>query len=672
MPDVQREIEALREEIRRHDILYYVHARPEITDAEYDLLFRRLVDLESAHPHLVTADSPTQRVGAAPADGFASVPHAIPMLSLANAFGVDEIHAFDRRVRQALSGETVTYVAEPKLDGLSVELVYEDGVLVRGSTRGDGTTGEDVTANLRTIRGVPLRLRSEGARPGLLEVRGEVYVERAALLELNEERRQAGLEPFANPRNLAAGSLRQLDPEVTAGRPLRFFAYDQGRVEGLGIASQQELLTVLPELGIPVNPRYAVCAGIEDAITFYEALLANREELSYEADGVVIKVDAFSAREELGQVSRSPRWAIAAKFPAEQGVTRLEDIVVHVGRTGALTPTAVLEPVRVRGVEIRSASLHNEDEIARKDLRIGDTVIIQRAGDVIPQVMGPIPERRDGTERRFVMPDRCPSCGHRVVREEGAVARRCVNLSCPARLKESVWHFVSRGGLDVDGLGVKLIEQLVDRDLVRRVSDIFALDEETLVGLERMGTRSAANLLAALEHSKAVSLPRLLFALGIPEVGEHAARSLAAAFGDLERISKASREELEAIPDIGPRTAEGIRSFFADSSNRELIDALRGAGVIPEPISADVADARFEGMRFVLTGALTGMTRDEAKERIVALGGQVTADVSAKTSYVVVGERAGSKRERAVELGVPTLSESEFLALLEGDERDAS
>jgi DNA ligase (NAD+) len=523
-----------------------------------------------------------------------------------------------------------------------------------------------VTANLRTIRGIPLRLRTAGAAPDLLEVRGEVYVEREAFLELNADRQRTGLEPFANPRNLAAGSLRQLDPAITARRPLRFFAYDVGRLLGIGLASQQALLATLPELGIPVNPRFAVCQGIEDAIAFYEALLAEREQLPYEADGVVVKVDDFEARERIGQVSRSPRWAIAAKFPAEQGVTILRDIVVHVGRTGALTPTAVLDPVRVGGVEIRSASLHNEDEIERKDLLIGDTVVVQRAGDVIPQIVRSLPERRDGAGRRFTMPDRCPACGNPVVREEGEVTRRCVNLSCPARLKESIWHFVSRGGLDVDGLGGKLIEQLVDRGLVRRVSDIFALDAETLVSLDRMGERSTANLLTSLERSKRVSLPRLLYALGIPDVGEHAARSLAQAFGAVEQLASASRDALEAIPDIGPRTAEGILGFFSDPSNRELIDSLRDAGVAVDAAPSGSSDTRLAGLRFVLTGTLTQMTRDEAKDRIRTLGGDVASSVSGKTSYVVVGENPGSKREKAVELGVPTLSEEEFLALLEG------
>jgi len=662
---VNEEIEELRDRIRQHDVAYYVHNRPTITDAQYDRLFRRLTELEAEHPELVTPDSPTQRVGAPPAEGFGTVRHSLPMLSLANAFDLEELRAFDRRVTQSLGVPAVTYVAEPKLDGLSVELVYERGEFVRGSTRGDGEAGEDVTGNLRTVRGIPLRLAVD-APPSLLEVRGEVYVEMAAFDRLNAARTREGLEPFANPRNFAAGSLRQLDPGVTASRPLRFFAYDLGRAEGIEIDSQRRLLAYLPRVGIPANPLHEVCHGIEPAIAFFDQLLAQRENLPYEADGVVVKVDDLAARGRLGQVSRSPRWAIAAKFPAQSGITVLRDIIVQVGRTGTLTPVAILAPVRVRGVEIRHATLHNEDEIARKDLRIGDRVTVQRAGDVIPQVVGPLTARRDGSERRFVMPDLCPACGHPVYREEGAVARRCVNLSCPARLKESIRHFVSRGGLDVDGFGIKLIDQLVERGLVTRVSAIFGLDAETLSGLERMGPTSAANLLAALERSKSVSLSRLLFALGIPEVGEHAARTLAAAFETLEQLANASQEALEAVHDIGPRTADGIRAFFGDAGNRNLLAELEAAGLRITSPRPDAMGASLRGLRIVLTGTLDCMTRSEAKARIAALGGEVPSTLSRRTSFVVVGENPGSKVQRAHDLGVPTLSEAQFLSLLEG------
>ncbi|RLE36755.1 DNA ligase (NAD(+)) LigA, partial [Candidatus Acetothermia bacterium] len=459
--DVRAEIEELREKIRYHNYLYYVLDRPEITDAEYDALFRRLQELEAQHPELITPDSPTQRVGAPPAEGFATVTHAVPMRSLANAFSADELREFDQRVRKILGVDTVTYVAEPKLDGLSVELVYRDGLFVQGSTRGDGVTGEDVTANLRTIRSVPLRLRPlDGRVPPLIEVRGEVYIDKADFVRLNKEREAQGLPLFANPRNLAAGSLRQLDPKVTASRPLKIFCYDIGRVEGIEIRTQEELLQTLPKLGIRTNPLYQVCHGIKEAIEFYERMREMREELPYEADGIVVKVNDFASRQILGELARSPRWAIAGKFPAAQGITKVKDIIVQVGRTGVLTPVAILEPVRVRGVEISRATLHNEDEVKRKDVRIGDTVIVQRAGDVIPEVVRPLPERRTGTEREFRMPDRCPVCGSKVVRVPGEVAHRCPNISCPARIKESILHFVSKGGFDIDGIGAKLVDQL--------------------------------------------------------------------------------------------------------------------------------------------------------------------------------------------------------------------
>jgi DNA ligase (NAD+) len=663
--DVRSEIGRLREEIERHNYLYHVLDRPEISDSEYDLLFRRLVKLEAAHPELVTPDSPTQRVGATPAEGFATAVHAVPMMSLANAFSVEEVHDFDRRVKKLLGRDDVAYVAEPKLDGLSVELVYRDGLFVQGSTRGDGVNGEDVTANLRTIRSVPLRLRRPGGRaPALLEVRGEVYIDKEDLLRLNREREEEGLLPFANPRNLAAGSLRQLDPRITGARPLRIFCYDVGRVDGVRIETQVELLETLVELGIRVNPLYALCQGIEEAIAFYERLAEERETLPYEADGVVLKVDDFAARRVLGEISRSPRWAVAAKFPAEQGTTRLKEILVQVGRTGTLTPVAILEPVRVRGVEISRATLHNEDEVKRKDIRAGDIVLVQRAGDVIPEVVRPLVERRSGAERPFVMPTACPVCGGPIVRLEGEVAHRCLNLSCPARIKESILHFVSKGGLDVEGFGPRLVDQLVERGIVRRLDDLFRLDRESLLGLERMGEKSAGNLLTALAKSKSVSLPKFLFALGIPEVGEHTAELLAAAFPELRRLIDASEEELVAIPEIGPRTAEAIRDFFANPENRSLINELITAGVVPRAGPRGGSTA-LEGRRLVFTGTLSTMTREEAGERVKRLSGTVSSSVSGRTDYVVVGENPGSKAGEARALGVRTLTEDEFLALLE-------
>jgi DNA ligase (NAD+) len=524
--------------------------------------------------------------------------------------------------------------------------------------------GEDVTLNLRTIRSIPLRLRPlAGAVPTLLEVRGEVYIDKEDLASLNQKRKEEGLSPFANPRNLAAGSLRQLDPRVTGTRPLKIFCYDIGRAEGIRIETQEDLLKTLPKLGIRTNPLYRLCHGIEEAIAFYEDLREERESLPYEADGVVIKVNDFAARRIVGEVTRSPRWAIAGKFPAEQGITRVKDIIVQVGRTGVLTPVAVLEPVRVRGVEISHATLHNEDEVKRKDIRIGDTVIVERAGDVIPQVVGPLPERRTGAERPFVMPPTCPVCGSAVVRLEGEVAHRCVNISCPARIKESILHFVSKGGFDIDGFGAKLVDQLVDKGLVRRISEIFHLDRETLIGLERMGEKSAENLLTAIEESKSIPLSKFLFALGIPEVGEHTADLLAAAFPSLKDLIAAKEEDLLALPEVGPRTAEGIVDFFSNPSNKEMIAELLAAGV---DLRGQVAptSAALAGKRFVLTGTLSTMTRGEAGAQIKKRGGTVSSSVSARTDYVVVGENPGSKAQKARELNITTLTEDEFLSLL--------
>ncbi|MBN1859643.1 NAD-dependent DNA ligase LigA [Candidatus Bipolaricaulota bacterium] len=666
--EASREIESLRGEIRRHNVLYHVYDAPEIPDSEYDRLFQRLLALEAAHPELVTPDSPSQRVGAAPSAGFESVEHGVPMLSLSNAFDVESLLAFDRRVRSLVESDRVLYVAEPKLDGLSVELVYEDGALVRGATRGDGIHGEDVTANLRTVRGIPLRLQPVGgAVPSLLEVRGEVYVETAALEKLNEERLRLGLELFANPRNLAAGSLRQLDPTVTATRPLRIFCYDLGRTQGLEIKTQSELLDRLPTLGIPVNSLYQRCDGIEEAIAFYERLREMRDELPYEADGVVIKIESFSLRHRAGQISRSPRWAIAAKFPAEQGITILRDIAVQVGRTGTLTPVAVLDPVRVRGVEISSATLHNEDEIRRKDLRIGDTVVVQRAGDVIPQIVAAMVDRRTGSEREFAMPIRCPVCGSPTVRHEEQAAQRCVNVSCPARIKQSLLHFVSKGGLDVEGIGPKLIDQVVDNGLVTRADDLFRLSVGQWAAQERMGTKSAQNIVDALEKAKKTTLDRFLFALGIPEVGASSSRLLAGAFQFLDGVIAADRDALLAVPDIGPATADGILDFFGSDANRQLVDGLLAAGVTPGN-AEDKALHRSEalaGLTFVLTGTLSTMSRDEAAEKIREQGGAVASSVSRKTNFVVVGENPGSKASKATGLGIPTIDEAEFSRVLE-------
>jgi len=662
-------IRRLREAIHRHNFLYFVRDAPEISDAEYDALLRRLRDLEAEHPESITPDSPTQRIGAQPSDAFSPVRHSEPMLSLSNAFSVGELREYDRRIRGLLDVDVIRYIAEPKLDGLSVELVYEDGLFVRGSTRGDGRTGEDVTANLKTIRSIPLRLREEEqSAPALLEVRGEVYIEKSDLARLNREREASGLEPFANPRNLASGSLRQLDPQVTARRPLKVYCYDVGHIEGTRIDSQQELLTILPRLGLRVNPLYEPCDGIDEAIRFYERIETEREDLPYEADGVVLKIDRFDLRRAAGQVSRSPRWAIAAKFPAEQQVTRLLDIGVSVGRTGVLTPVATLEPVRIRGVEITSATLHNEDEIRSKDIRIGDLVVVQRAGDVIPQVVRSLADQRTGEERTFTMPKACPVCGSPVVRLEGEVAHRCMNASCPARLKQSLLHFVSKGALDVDGFGPKLVDQLVERGLVRGIADLLRLDRGQLIELDRMGPKSAENLLAGIDAAMSIGLPRFLYALGIPGVGDHTAQIVADAFGTLDAVAAADREGLAALHEIGPQTAEAIVEYFATKRNREMIGDLLAAGLsVSETEPASATSGPLDGRRFVFTGSLEAMSRDQAADRVRRLGGAVGSSVSRTTDYVVVGENPGSKADEARRLGVETLTEEEFLNLLQDD-----
>ena len=661
--EIQERVEKLREEIRRYDYYYYVLNQPLISDAEYDKLFRELLELERQYPELVTPDSPTQRVGAPPAEEFAPVEHAIPMLSLANCFDDEELEEWDDRVRRMLGGEPVEYVCEPKLDGLSVELVYVDGVFTVGSTRGDGRVGEDVTRNLRTIKQVPLRLFPlNGKVPKLLEARGEVYMEKEAFRRLNEERERAGEPLFANPRNAAAGSLRQLDPNVTASRPLKIFFYAMGRAEGIEIRSQVELLTTFPKLGLPVNPLWKLCKTLDEVKAFYRELLAMRHELPYEADGMVVKVNDFAQREILGEVSRAPRWAIAYKFPAEEATTRVLDIVVQVGRTGALTPVAILEPVEVSGATVSRATLHNEDEIRRKDIRIGDWVIVRRAGEVIPEVVKSIPERRTGAEKEFKMPERCPACGGPVVRPPGEVAYRCENLSCPARIKESIRHFASRRAMDIEGLGEKLVDKLVETGLVRKLSDIYRLKKEDLVNLERMGEKSAQNLLEQIERSKNAGLARLIFALGIRYVGEHLAEVLAEHFPSLEALSNATYEELIQIPEIGPRIAQSIVDFFRNEENRKLIQELKELGVKTE--AEKPKEGPLSGKTFVFTGALSAFTREEARRLVESLGGRVASSVSRKVDYVVVGTDPGEKLRKAQELGITILTEEEFRKLV--------
>jgi DNA ligase (NAD+) len=666
---VSERIRTLRAEIERHNRQYYVLDAPLISDAEFDLLFRELQALEAEHPQLLSSDSPTQRVGAAPLSEFATVAHATPMLSLNNAFADAEVAAFDRRVRDGLAaiGE-VDYAAEPKFDGLAISLNYEQGVLVRGATRGDGTTGEDVTANLRTVRSIPLHLQGSGW-PAVLEVRGEVLMWRSDFERMNARQREHGEKEFVNPRNAAAGSLRQLDPRITARRPLRFFAYGVGAGAATGLpATHSVLLDRLAEWGFPVAQERRRVTGLAGLIAYYVEMARRRETLPYAIDGVVYKVDDLAAQERLGFVSRAPRFAIAHKFPAEEAVTELLDISIQVGRTGALTPVARLAPVFVGGVTVTNATLHNEDEVLRKDLCIGDTVVVRRAGDVIPEVVRVLPERRPAAGRRFVMPQTCPVCGSQVVRNpDEAVARCSGGLYCPAQRKQALLHFASRRALDIEGLGDKLVEQLVDSDIVRTPADLYRLGLLALANLERMAEKSAGNLLASIERSKQTTLARFIYALGIRNVGEATARDLARHFGSLDRLLAADEGQLLQVPDVGPIVAQCLRQFFDEPHNLEVIEQLRAAGVAwhdGEPSAQTVSAVA--GKVFVLTGTLPSLTRDAAKAMLEAAGGKVTGSVSKKTDFVVAGAEAGSKLEKARLLGVKVIDEEQLLAILAG------
>jgi DNA ligase (NAD+) len=664
--EARRRIEELRREIEYHNYRYYVLDAPVISDAEFDRLVAELVALEQAFPEFITPNSPTQRVGGAPREGFATVRHRLPMLSLANAFEPGELRDFDRRVRAALPGEQVAYVVEPKIDGLAVSLTYENGEFVQGATRGDGETGEDITPNLRTVRSLPLRLLKDA--PPLVEVRGEAYMPKEAFAQLNERREEAGEPPFANPRNAAAGSLRQLDPRVTAHRKLDIFVYGLGYSEGLALTSHHAVLEWLAAQGFKVNPHYRLFPDIEAVIAYCLSWQEKRFDLPYQIDGMVVKVDDLAQQERLGATLKSPRWAVAYKFPPEEAVTRLREIVVSVGRTGVLTPTAVFDPVHLAGTTVSRATLHNEDLIREKDIRVGDYIVVHKAGDVIPEVVRSLPERRTGGEQVFRMPARCPVCGAKTIREEGEVAIRCPNISCPARLKESILHFASRNAMDIRGLGRALVEQLVEKGLVRNVADLYRLKAEDLVRLERMGPKSAANLLREIEASKKRDLGRLIFALGIRHIGERAGKVLAAHFGSLARLMAATAEELTAIPEIGPKMAASLRTFFSEPRNRQVVEALVSAGVNAVAQTATPGGGPLAGKVFVLTGALKGYTREEATARIEALGGRVASSVSRRTDYVVAGENPGSKFEKARELGIRILNEDEFNRLLAGDE----
>ena len=660
----------LRRELERHNRLYYADDAPEIDDAAYDALFRELVALEEQHPELTTPDSPTQRVGGAATSGFEEVRHLQPMLSLANARNADELLAWDVRVRRGLeaSGREPRYVTEPKIDGLAISLVYRDGVLERGATRGDGIIGEDVTANLRTVRTVPLRLElAEGETPpALVEVRGEIYLPIAAFARLNEERAAQGLATFMNPRNSAAGSLRQRDPAQTASRPLALWCYAIGTREGLELSSHSEALAWLAAHGFRVNPLTAHHEGIETVVAACNELGERRAALDYDIDGVVVKVDDYAEQELLGVVGRDPRWAIAFKFPPTTVVTRLLDIGINVGRTGNLNPYAMLEPVVVGGVVVKLATLHNEDDILRKDIRIGDHVVVQRAGDVIPQVVGPLTARRDGHEKVFAMPVDCPACGTPVVRDEGEVRHRCPNPSCPSRGLEALRHFVSRGALDIDGVGEKLVARFWELGLVRRPSELYRLTAADLLPLDGFGETSAENAIASIDASRRQSFARVLFGLGIPHVGFVTAEALARQLGSMDALRSAGLQEIEAVEGVGPIIADAVAAWFADPDHAALVDELAAAGLTMETPLDERAPALgpLTGMSFVLTGTLERRTREEAAAEIVALGGKVTGSVSKKTSYVVAGESPGSKLAKAESLGIAVLDESGLEALI--------
>jgi DNA ligase (NAD+) len=659
MKDSAREIEKLRRELRRHEHLYYVLDKPEISDAEYDALMRKLQELEAQFPDLVTPDSPTQRVGGKPREGFVKVRHSSPMLSLDNALSETELRAFDRRVREILGKAPYRYVVELKLDGLSMAAYYQEGRFVRAVTRGDGTVGEDVTENARTIRSLPLFV---SATIPSFEARGETVMDRRAFERLNAERDEQGLSRFANPRNAAAGSLRVLEPQITASRRLDYYAYFLLVGGAPAMESHWDSLEEMARMGFKVNPNRKLCGGVEEVLAFCAQWETRRDTLNYEIDGVVVKVDSVAQQRQLGFTAKAPRWAIAYKYPARQAVTTVEDIGVQVGRTGALTPVAHLKPVEVGGVTVSRATLHNEDEIARLGLQIGDEVVIERSGDVIPRV---VRVRAQGSYRKpFQMPSQCPICGGHVVREEGEAARRCINTNCPARLKESVLHFASRGVMNIDGMGEALVDQLVDRGIVRSVADIYDLTPETLVELERMGKKSAANVIRNIENSKANPLPRVLGALGIRFVGERTAVFLAEAFGSLDKIAAASAEELERAEEVGPKVAESIYQFFRERRNRDLVERLRRAGLQFEYQSRRPQKGSLTGKTFVLTGTLPSLTREEATQLIEAAGGKVTGSVSKKTDYVVAGEDPGSKLEKARKLGVAIVGEEGLRQLL--------
>ncbi len=665
--DVVKELDTLREEIRYHNKLYYVDNNPEISDAEYDALMQRLRDIEAAYPDLITPDSPTQRIGAPPSEQFEPVVHAMPMLSLAKAVDEDELRAFDRQLKELLhTPDDIEYVVEPKMDGLAIEVVYVDGVLTMGATRGDGVTGENVTANLKTIAALPLKLlaQDDAPFPARLDVRGEVYMNRADFAALNDERARNGEELFANPRNSAAGSLRQKDPAITARRRLHVLFYGSGNVDGLEVATHWGKLEFFKQAGLRINPLNRLCLGIDAVLAQYRELAALRDSLPYEIDGMVVKVNSLRWQAALGNTANTPRWAIAYKFPAKQATTTVKDIVVQIGRTGVLTPVAVLEPVDIGGVTISRATLHNQDTIDRKDIRIGDTVLVERAGDVIPEIIKVITSQRTGTEQPFVFPEQCPVCGGEIVRIEGEAAHRCINPDCPAKQAERVEHFVSAQGMNIHGIGPKLIDQFLQTGLIRDVGDIYFLQHAQLAALERMGDQSAHNIMRAIEQSKRPSLDRFLYALGIRYVGDQTAKILAHSFDNFEQIRSASIDDLTVVDGIGQETAQSIYAYFRDEQTTNMLQRLFDGGIEIVNPDSRAPLPHIVGKTFVLTGALSSHTRAEATRRIEEAGGQVASAVTQDTTYVVIGQNPGSKLATARKLGITILNEEDFLHLL--------
>lgn len=657
----EKKVKDLHNLLNQYNYEYHVLDQPSVPDAEYDRLMRDLIELEEQFPELKTEDSPTQRVGGEILDMFEKVEHQSQMLSLGNAFSEQDLRDFDRRVRQG-AGENVSYVCELKIDGLAVSLRYEDGLFILGATRGDGSIGENITANLKTIRSIPLRLKESVT----MEVRGEAFMPRRSFEKLNKAKEENGEEPFANPRNAAAGSLRQLDPRLAAKRNLDIFVYGIANVGDTGVVSHSEGLDYLDSLGFKTNKERKRCESIEEVIEYVQGWTDKRPNLSYDIDGIVIKVDSLESQEQLGTTAKSPRWAIAYKFPAEEVVTTLRDIELSVGRTGVVTPTALLEPVRVAGTTVQRASLHNEDLIREKDIKIGDQVVVKKAGDIIPEVVNVLADRRTGEEQDFNMPTHCPECESELVRLDGEVALRCINPKCPAQIREGLIHFVSRNAMNIDGLGEKVISQLFAENLIKDVADIYKLTYEQLIQLERMGEKSVNNLIQAIENSKGNSLEKLLFGLGIRHVGAKAAKTLAQEFSHMEALEKASRDNLTAINEIGEKMADSIVSFFDQEEAHELIAELKAAGVNmtyngPKPVSAENSDSFFAGKTVVLTGKLEIMSRNEAKEKIEALGGKVSGSVSKKTDVVIAGDEAGSKLTKAQELGVEVWNEERLV-----------